>query len=318
MFFLPMIDLNPSDAACIHSTLSFVCDHGKRYHVTPVITFDQPLWWKALAIIGSEPEGSDFREIVLRLGAFHTLMSFLGAIGYLMAGSGLWHLLELIYSTNTVTHMFSGKAYERAFRGHILADAALNTLLVNKLFGSLTDTTLHGGGEPSTHAEDEETETHCCRDLPHVDIVNDEAVIKVTDTGDASVDLGDVQKLYDALTSGEISVESVASADVLRTVELAMPMSKEKDSMKDLRTAHLWQQYMDMIYILRNFIRSERIGDWTLYIQTLRNVTLSRCCRTQFLRQVHLCLLAAACQTLSAATRSATAFYGGSSCRAPL
>ena len=182
MFFLPMIDLNPSDTACIYSTLSFVCDHGKRYRVTPVITFDQPLWWKTLVIIGSEPEGSDFREIVLQLGAFHTLMSFLGAIGYLMAGSGLWHLLELIYSTNTVTHMLSGKVYERAFRGHILVDAALNTLLVNKLFGSLTDTTMHGGGEPSTHAEDEETETHCCRDLPHVDVVNEEAVNKLIDT----------------------------------------------------------------------------------------------------------------------------------------
>ena len=93
--------------------------------------------------------------------------------------------------------MLSAKAYERAFKGHILVDAALNTLLVNKLFGRLTDT--HGGGEPSTHAEDEETETHCCRDLPHVDIVNDEAVNKLTDTGDASVDLGDVQRLYDAL-----------------------------------------------------------------------------------------------------------------------
>ena len=179
-------------------------------------------------------------------------------------------LFELIYSTNTVTHKLSGKAYERAFRRHILVDAALNTLLVNKLFGSLTDTTLHGGGEPSTHAEDEETETHCCRDLPHVDIVNDEAVNKLTDTGDASVDLGDVQKLYNALTSGEISVESVASTDVLRAVELAM--SKEKGSMKDLRTTQLWLQYMDMIDILRNFIRSERIEDWTLHFQTLRNM----------------------------------------------
>ena len=61
------------------------------YHVTPVNTFDQPLWWKALAIIESKPEGSDFGEIVLRLEAFYTLMSFLGAIGYLMAGSGLLH-----------------------------------------------------------------------------------------------------------------------------------------------------------------------------------------------------------------------------------
>ena len=50
----------------------------------------------------------------------------------------------------------------------------------------------------------------------------DEAVNKLTDNGDTRVDLGDVQKLYDALTSGEITVKSVASPDVLRPVALAI------------------------------------------------------------------------------------------------
>ena len=34
-------------------------DHAKQYKVIPTVTFDQPLWWKALSIILSEPEGSD-------------------------------------------------------------------------------------------------------------------------------------------------------------------------------------------------------------------------------------------------------------------
>ena len=46
--FLPMIDMNPSDPSCVYSTLRFVCDHAAQYSVTPVLTFDQPLWWKAL------------------------------------------------------------------------------------------------------------------------------------------------------------------------------------------------------------------------------------------------------------------------------
>ena len=86
----------------------------------------------------------------------------------------------------------------------------------------MTDMTSHSGGEPSTCADDEETEMDCCRDLPNVDRVYDKAVNKLTDTRDARVDLGDVQKLYDALTSGKITVKSVASADVSRVVELAM------------------------------------------------------------------------------------------------
>eukprot|EP00112_Aurelia_sp_Birch-Aquarium-sp1_P011852 Seg2490.3 transcript_id=Seg2490.3/GoldUCD/mRNA.D3Y31 product="hypothetical protein" protein_id=Seg2490.3/GoldUCD/D3Y31 len=84
--FLPMIDLDPSNITCIYSTLDFVSRHAKRYDVTPVLTFDQPLWWKATCIIKGEPIDSPLRQIILRLGAFHTEMSFLGSIGHLMRG----------------------------------------------------------------------------------------------------------------------------------------------------------------------------------------------------------------------------------------
>ncbi|MES9879831.1 MAG: hypothetical protein ABW185_03020, partial [Sedimenticola sp.] len=59
VLFLPMLDINPSDLTCIYSTLNFICAHAKQYEVTPVVTFDQPLWWKALQIIESEPEASE-------------------------------------------------------------------------------------------------------------------------------------------------------------------------------------------------------------------------------------------------------------------
>jgi hypothetical protein len=74
----------------------FVNEYAQRHGVTPILTFDQPLWWKALMIIESEPEESDLRGIVLRLGDFHTEMSFLGSIGHLMASSGLQEMLESI------------------------------------------------------------------------------------------------------------------------------------------------------------------------------------------------------------------------------
>jgi hypothetical protein len=48
--FLPMIDLNPSDMSCLYSTLKFVSKEASHHNRTPVITFDQPLYWKALII----------------------------------------------------------------------------------------------------------------------------------------------------------------------------------------------------------------------------------------------------------------------------
>ena len=59
-------------------------------------------------IIVTEPVGSDLQNVVLRLGGFHTEMSFLGCIGHLMAASGLQELLEMIYASNAVVHMVAG------------------------------------------------------------------------------------------------------------------------------------------------------------------------------------------------------------------
>ena len=111
--FLPMIDMDPSDLTCIYSTLKFVCAQAKRLGVTPILTFDQPLWRKAILITSGEPQSSNLREIVLRLGGLHMEMSFLGCIGYLMAGSGLKELLDVIYASNAVDNVLTGKAISR-------------------------------------------------------------------------------------------------------------------------------------------------------------------------------------------------------------
>ena len=47
-------------------------------------------------------------------------MNFLGAVGDMMSGSGIEELLEMVYATNSVGHMMSGKAFARATRRHFL------------------------------------------------------------------------------------------------------------------------------------------------------------------------------------------------------
>ena len=46
--------------------------------------------------------------VVLRLGAFHMEMSFVGSIGHLMSGSGLAKIIELVYALHAVQHIISG------------------------------------------------------------------------------------------------------------------------------------------------------------------------------------------------------------------
>ena len=127
--FLPMIDLSASDDTTIYSTLCFIASQGVRYGFTPIVTFDQQLWWKAMLIIANSSLECPTRNIVNKLGGFHTLMSFLSSIGHFMDRSGLREVLDLIYAENTTPHLLSGKAITRAIRGHIIVESALHVVL---------------------------------------------------------------------------------------------------------------------------------------------------------------------------------------------
>ena len=127
--FLPIIDLNPTNFSCIYSTLIYVNDLSIKMNVKPVLTFDQPLWFKARHVVSKTAELS---RIILIHGEFHTEMSFLGVIGSIMKSSGLSDILEMVYAQNTITHMLNGKAYECAVRGYHLIDRALNSWVLEK------------------------------------------------------------------------------------------------------------------------------------------------------------------------------------------
>ena len=64
-------------------------------------------------------------DVLVRLGGFHLLMSFLGCIGYIMAGSGLKELLTLIYAPNSLKKILSWHSYARAVRAHMLVQVVL-------------------------------------------------------------------------------------------------------------------------------------------------------------------------------------------------
>ena len=66
-----------------------------------------------------------YRNKSLYLLSFHTRMSFLGAIGYIMANSGLEQILAIVYAENTTAHIMKGKAYKRAVRAHTLLKEVL-------------------------------------------------------------------------------------------------------------------------------------------------------------------------------------------------
>ena len=124
---LPFINMDPSDCSTLYTALGYAraqCD--KAAQKTCFVTFDQPLYIKATEIVRSSPE---LACVVVRLGGFHLLMSLMGAIGYIMSGSGLQELWESVYAKNSVVQMISGHAYNRALRAHFLTLQALASIL---------------------------------------------------------------------------------------------------------------------------------------------------------------------------------------------
>ena len=94
---------------------------------TPSVTFDLRLWLKAYEIAKSKQ-----LDLVIQLGDFHTLISFLGSIGAVMKGSGLDKLLEPIYASYSVTHIMSVKAVAILLRAHFLVESVLMGLLIEQ------------------------------------------------------------------------------------------------------------------------------------------------------------------------------------------
>ena len=58
VIFMPITDMKSSDESCILSTMHFVTEHAKRYNMSPVVTFDQPLYWKGVEIHQCEDDTS--------------------------------------------------------------------------------------------------------------------------------------------------------------------------------------------------------------------------------------------------------------------
>ena len=253
--FLPMIDMDASDMSCIYSTLKFVSRQARKYGTTPILTFDQPLYMKAVTIVTHESQCEDLSSIILRLGGFHTQMSFLGCIGHIMRESGLQEVLETVYAPNAVGHILSGKAVARATRAHFLVDTALHALLVAKTFGA----ELPDNDVPQNLVTSIDTEAP------------DHVLTQPADVSTAQLEedhlLKNAAALYDQLLEGHATAQDVCNNSTI--TQVLEKLADTKSSLKCFRTAALWLQYLEMISLLKAFITAERTGNWLLHIQTL-------------------------------------------------
>ena len=93
-----------------------------------VFTCDQQLYKVAVDVKWSYP--NDFSDVILRLGGMHMLISFVGAVGSIMAGSGLSEILSSTFAG--VSKMLTDKKFPQNVRAMRLVSEELLRNIINR------------------------------------------------------------------------------------------------------------------------------------------------------------------------------------------
>lgn len=133
--YLPLIDMPPSDPDTIMTALyeakRLTNERGQK---NAIFTSDQQLYKVAVDVQWAYPK--EFSDVIVRLGGMHMLMSFVGAVGALMQGSGLAEVLESTFAG--VTKMLSGKKFPQNVRAmRLVVEELLRGVMANESIDSM-------------------------------------------------------------------------------------------------------------------------------------------------------------------------------------
>ena len=109
---------------------------SKTSHTFSLLTCDQQLYRVAVHVSWDQPER--FKDMYLRLGGMHALMSFAGAVGSLMAESRLSDILSEVFGG--VPKMLSGKKFPQNVHAiRMMAEEVVRGLFMDHHFENTED-----------------------------------------------------------------------------------------------------------------------------------------------------------------------------------
>ena len=106
--YAPLIDMKPSDPSTVMTAMieaRRLTNQVGQLHT--IITADQQVYRVMVDITWAY--NNDFGDFLVQLGGMHTLMSFVGAVGTLMANSGLEEIMKSAFAG--VPKMLTGKNF---------------------------------------------------------------------------------------------------------------------------------------------------------------------------------------------------------------
>ena len=119
--YLPAIDTSPTEMETVKTILTCSIKYSNVLHLAIVVhVFDQAIYTKAQKIIWEDDPEHWKKRLVVRLGAFHTKMSYLACIGIRYKDAGLADIIieSGLVACGSVKGAMNVHHYSRAFRTH--------------------------------------------------------------------------------------------------------------------------------------------------------------------------------------------------------
>ena len=232
--YLPII---PAPAHELDTVMTFLLRSkaiaAKLGQTKTVITLDQVLYHKAKELVWLLPE--KLSDVIVRLGAFHTAMNFLGVLGSHFAQSGLADIwIEAgVYSECVAQRIMQGKSWNRAVRAHKLTMEAMWRALF-RTFKLWHDHNQKRSIEDANNYATPIAATFKENDHENIPATVQEFVEHVDDL------VQDINKFFE---------ENASNATLM-----------------------FWRQYIDLVETLLLFVRADREADWTLHLSTFKSM----------------------------------------------
>ena len=198
-----------------------------------VLVFDQALYAKATDIQWKQSER--FKDLVFRMGVFHTACTFLSIIGKRFQDAGLRDLAveSGVVAEGSVSGVMDGRRYNRGVRFHKLMYEALMRLVWK-------------GFIPWLHENHEDSK----------DVVN--AVFN------------DLKKSQDEACGEEF--EKQMASPLLTQFETLFVLYMGFLRVSNGKLSEFWISYLDMTEILLGLLRASREGNWEPHLSSIRKM----------------------------------------------
>ena len=228
--YCPCIPSTPTEYSTVYTVMKTVQKMMKRLNQKhSVITFDEAIYCKAKEVQWRCKD--EFSNTVLRLGGFHTALTFMAVIGKRYEESGLEDLLieSDLYGSQTVSRILKGKTYNKGVRAFKLVMEALCRIRLSALSAEITDKSVFDN---------------------YLDLISQlqKAIV--------SEDQASCTRILTAI--GQESDTILYHLNEFR---------RRSRTVSD--TFAFWDDFISMVEILLRFVRAERDGLWELHLEAV-------------------------------------------------